>query len=89
MSRKKHAWTALEAAMLHHEATRDNTTFDDVARATRGVELAILEDFMDHVYEQTEHLFIALEQAPNNDVKLGMLLAQNVMRATLEGYFTP
>jgi hypothetical protein len=73
MSRKKHAW----GAFFHNIENKS----DDVSyKYQKSVEDAIIEDFMDNVYEELQELLNILEQAPNNDVKLGVLLAQESIR---------
>lgn len=82
MSRKKHSWNALWTLR------ENDATIDDIFNAERVVECAIAEDFSDSVYEETEQLLNMLEVAPNNDIKLGILLAQHAMRKTLDNWYS-
>ena len=82
MSRKKHAWNALWDCVGAH------ATVDEIFRAERAVENAVIEDFTDRVYEEIEQLFSLLDAAPNDDIKLGILLAENAMRKTLDNWYS-
>jgi len=76
MSRKKHAWTSL----LHTIENKSEYSGDKFYKEQHSVELAIIQDFMDDVNEELYELLSVLDQAPNNDVKLGILLAQETIR---------
>jgi uncharacterized protein HemY len=76
MSRKKHAWTSL----FHIIENKSNYTSDELYKEQQSVENAIVQDFMDNVNEDLHDLLYVLDEAPNNDVKLGILLAQESIR---------
>jgi len=75
MSRRKHAWHALDYA---------KETNGDVVQAQSAVEEATIEDFTDTVFERWE----TLEQivALNPDVKIGYELAIRELRETFFNY---
>jgi hypothetical protein len=76
MSRKKHAWTSL----FHIIENKSNYTYDEVCRELKLVENAIIEDFVDNVNEELQDLLNILDEAPNNDIKFGVLLAKESIR---------
>lgn len=81
MSRKKHAWTAFWNV-------QQSGTSDELHRAERVVEAASVEDFTDLVYEETEQLLNLLDQAPNNDIRLGILMTLDAIRKTLNNWYS-
>jgi hypothetical protein len=76
MSRKKHTWTSL----LHTIENKSEYSGDVLRKHQKLVEQAIIQDFMDNVNEELYELLNVLDQAPNNDIKLGILLAQESIR---------
>jgi hypothetical protein len=81
MSRKKHAWTSL----FHIIENKSNYTSDELYKEQQSVQDAIIADFMDNVNEDLNDLLYVLDEAPNNDVKLGVLLAKESIRKTYYG----
>lgn len=77
MSRKKWAWDAYLTA----------EGVDQKLMAMDALEMAIIEDFTDDVYERFEVLDSMLEQAMNTDIKLGLILARNALRETLDNRY--
>lgn len=75
MSRRKHAWTALDYA---------KETEGDIEQAQAAVEAATIEDFTDTVYERWGTLEHIVELNP--DVKIGYELAVRELREVLFNY---
>jgi hypothetical protein len=85
MSRKKHAWNALWYIFENKEDFKNNE--NAFHNAERGVEAAVIEDFMDDIDEELARLFNLLDQAPNNDIKFGIMIAQDIIRNRLDTWY--
>ena len=76
MSRRKHAW----------DAYRSTENSDATYETQRAIEVAAIEDFMDDVHGSIGRIDCLLDEAPNNSIKLGLLLVQNILRETLDNW---
>lgn len=77
MSRRKWAWEA------YHMSENES----DKSTAMDSIEMAVIEDFIDDLDNRLETLNDMLEEAPNANIKLGLILARNAIRETLDNRY--